>query len=194
MEIREAFFGPHLICLIACPECNERLEITLDIAQLRSLPSAESAAAPVQSHSLTAGDYEVQFRLPNSSDVLLIADLPDATRARHTLFERCVRKATRAGVPVAAADLPEEVVITVAGRMALIDPQADIQIALTCPTCAQQWLTAFDIVSYLSSEINSWAMRILREVHQLASAYGWREADILALSPMRRQFYLELIG
>jgi hypothetical protein len=33
---------------------------------------------------------------------------------------------------------------------------------------------------------------MLYDVHALASAYGWREADVLAMSPMRRQVYLEL--
>ena len=32
------------------------------------------------------------------------------------------------------------------------------------------------------------------EVHALASAYHWHERDILALSPVRRQAYLELLG
>jgi hypothetical protein len=35
---------------------------------------------------------------------------------------------------------------------------------------------------------------MVREVHRMASAYGWREADILAMSAFRRQRYLELIG
>jgi hypothetical protein len=78
--------------------------------------------------------------------------------------------------------------------MAEIDPQSDMQIALTCPACSQQWSAPFDIVSYLWIEINAWAVRLLHDIHRLATAYGWREADILALSPMRRQFYLELIG
>jgi hypothetical protein len=43
-------------------------------------------------------------------------------------------------------------------------------------------------------EIESMAGRLLRDVHALASAYGWHEKDILALSPVRRQFYLTLIG
>jgi hypothetical protein len=29
------------------------------------------------------------------------------------------------------------------------------------------------------------------EVHELASAYGWAERDILEMSPHRRHFYLE---
>jgi hypothetical protein len=53
---------------------------------------------------------------------------------------------------------------------------------------------AFDIASYFWDEINAWANRILREVHILASRYGWSERDILALSPWRRQFYLDMVN
>jgi hypothetical protein len=35
---------------------------------------------------------------------------------------------------------------------------------------------------------------LLTEVHRLAQAYGWREAEILALSEARRHAYLELVG
>jgi len=34
----------------------------------------------------------------------------------------------------------------------------------------------------------------LSDVHTLARAYGWRERDILTLSPTRRQFYLNMVG
>jgi hypothetical protein len=50
------------------------------------------------------------------------------------------------------------------------------------------------VVAYFWSEINAWAYRLLGEVHSLASAYGWREEDILAMSPWRRHVYLEMVG
>jgi hypothetical protein len=50
----------------------------------------------------------------------------------------------------------------------------------------------FDIEEYFWVEVAARAMRILREIHILARAYGWREADILAMSTRRRQAYLEL--
>ena len=78
--------------------------------------------------------------------------------------------------------------------MAQADPQADVQLALSCPVCGHKWQTAFDIVSFFWSEINAWAARILREVHILAWGYGWREADILALRPWRREVYLEMVS
>ena len=196
MEIHEALFGAQLICLTACPKCGERLEIALDLTQLRTNPESELAndLQGADTHALIKDGFEVHFRLPNSADLLLLASLSDANAGRIILFERCVQQASRAGIPVLASQLPAEMVDIIATRMAQIDPQADIQIALSCPACAEQWSTAFEILSYLWSEINTWAIRLLREVHQLARAYGWREADILALSPLRRQFYLELIG
>ena len=82
----------------------------------------------------------------------------------------------------------------VAEAMAQVDSQADVQLDLVCPSCGHQWQATFDIVSFFWSEINAWAYRVLHEVHTLASAYGWREADILALDPGRRQFYLQLVS
>jgi len=52
----------------------------------------------------------------------------------------------------------------------------------------------FDILTYLWSEIEDWAQRLLLEVHTLALAYGWSERDILAMSPRRRRLYLEMVG
>ena len=38
------------------------------------------------------------------------------------------------------------------------------------------------------------AQRLLMEVHLLARAYGWREADILGMSPARRNAYLQRVA
>ena len=65
-------------------------------------------------------------------------------------------------------------------------------INLSCPACAGAWSATFDIAGFLWKEIHAWAKTALRGVHVLARAYGWRESDVLALSPTRRQIYLEL--
>ena len=61
-----------------------------------------------------------------------------------------------------------------------------------CPKCGSRWHSTFDIVSYFWSELEVRAKRQLWEVHTLAAAYGWSEADILDMSPMRRQLYMEM--
>ena len=78
--------------------------------------------------------------------------------------------------------------------MADADPQADVRLAVTCPSCGTGWEVPFDAGSFLWSEVEAWARRTLLEVHQLAAAYGWSEAEVLALGPRRRQAYLELVG
>jgi hypothetical protein len=200
LALREVLFGPRLFSAAVCPACGERLEFDFDIADI---------CAPAPPHtrltgevSVAAGDYLVRCRLPASADLLAIADAGDASAARQMLLERCVLAIERAGAQGEAGEveaveltqLPPAVVESVVERMREADPQADTQLSLNCPACGHAWQQVFDIASYLWAELGDWARRTLREVHALASAYGWREADILAMSAQRRQWYLEMIG
>ncbi len=189
LALRGQVFGSRLSSVVGCPACGERLELTFDAADI----GGESLALPAEDLALTAGEYSVRFRLPDSLD-MAAAQGSDARAVRATLIERCVLEARRGDEPVAAGDLPAKVVSAVAHRMAEADPMADIQISLTCPACEHAWQATFDIVSYFWAELHAWAYRLLAEVHTLASAYGWREADILALSPWRRQYYLGMLS
>jgi hypothetical protein len=57
------------------------------------------------------------------------------------------------------------------------------------------WLVSrLHIASYLWGEIDDWARRVLRDIHVLASAYGWRESDILDMNARRRETYLQMLG
>lgn len=77
--------------------------------------------------------------------------------------------------------------------MGELDPQADMVLSFSCPHCAAESSHLFDIASVLVKEVNNWAQRMLRDIHTLATAYGWSEARILALGPMRRQAYLDMV-
>ena len=110
------------------------------------------------------------------------------------MLEACLLDARHEDEPFRPADLPEEVVTALSERMAQEDPYLNISLAVKCPACSHEWQMIFDIVTYFMSEINFWAIRMMREVHRLASAYGWSEVDILAMSAWRRQRYLEMIS
>jgi hypothetical protein len=105
---------------------------------------------------------------------------------------RCVIEARWNDEPVEASELPQEIAEAATRQMAASDPQADMRIALDCQACQHRWEEVFDIVSFFWIEIDAWARRLLREVHVLAAAYGWRESDVLTLSPARRQIYLAM--
>jgi hypothetical protein len=190
LTLREWTFGPQLLSLVTCHGCQERLELTLSLAQLRALPAAE----PGETLSLNVRGYAVCFRLPNSQDLVIISHQLDVATARQLLLERCLLAAHYDGQQQSAKQLPPQIVDAIVEHMAWADPQANIQLPLICPQCGHQWQAAFDIASFFWSEINAWAHRILREVHILASRYGWSERDILALSPWRRQFYLNMVN
>ena len=94
---------------------------------------------------------------------------------------------------IPAHELPDDLLAALADEMSARDPQAEVLLDLTCPACGSRWQALFDIAAFFWTELAAEAKRLLREVDALARAYGWREADILALSPQRRQAYLELV-
>lgn len=190
LTLRERMFGSQLVSQGVCPACGDRLELTFTVSDIRIAPEIEPA--PVL--AVKVKNYEVQFRLPTSLDLSAMASQQDLTMIRQQLLERCLLSAHHNGEVLSIGKLPAIVVDAVLEGMAQADPQADVQLALSCPACNHQWQVTFDVVSFFWSEIHAWARRLLQEVHTLASAYGWREADILAMSPQRRQLYLEMIG
>ncbi len=191
LTLREWTFGPQLACLAACPQCGEKLELAFTTANIRVWPVVETAAAPT--HTLAHDSYTIHFRLPNSLDATAVLSDHDANANQRLLFQGCLLEAYHEDERVTADALPDAVVEAVIAQMAEADPQADTQLALDCPACGHHWSAAFDIVTFFWAELNTWAYRALHEVHLLACAYGWREADILALSPWRRQLYLEMV-
>jgi hypothetical protein len=188
LSLREGIFGPRMSGHATCPACAQICECTFGVADIR-VPRGPLTEPFMIRH----GDCEVCFRLPNSEDLARLDEHADMASNRRRLFERCVVSARRGADAIPADALPAGIERVVAERMAEADPQADVQLALTCPHCGQCWQAPLDIVSFLWTELHAWACRLLREVHTLASAYGWREADIFALSPWRRQAYMELI-
>lgn len=109
------------------------------------------------------------------------------------LLRRCVLRAENRGKPCPVDDLPQDVYALLEEHMAETDPQGDVQLSIHCPGCDHHWSVLLDILAYFWSEIHLAARRLLRDIHVLASAYGWTESDILALSAARRQAYLEWV-
>ena len=195
LRLRAELFGSRLVSVVACPNCGSQLQLTFDAADLGAIPSlaAPGADADAELLTLTSPPYTLRYRLPNSTDVLAAGQSESVEAARWLLLRRCLQSAERNQAAVTPEELPAEVVDALAAQMARADPQADLQVDVSCPVCGKEWATTLDVAAYLWAEIDRWARRLLREVHALASAYGWREADILALSAARRQAYLELI-
>ena len=134
------------------------------------------------------GGRAITFRLPNSDDLAAIATL-DPVAARRALLVHCLDGSE----DINLAELSDETLALAGKRMGEADHQADVQLALACPQCRHEWSAPFDIATFFWSELKARAETLIREVHELAAAYGWPENEILNLSPARRAAYLEMV-
>jgi hypothetical protein len=188
LTLRAWCFGSRLESVAVCPACNEHLELAFNADDIRVAAPPEPPA-PLE---VSANGWQVRFRLPIAADLVALAE-GSGPASGATLFQHCVLAVTHNDAAQALDAVPAALLPAVAEAMAAADPQADVRLALHCPACGHGWLALFDILAFFWAEIEAWAARTLRDVHTLAQAYGWSEGAILALSPLRRQRYLELV-
>jgi hypothetical protein len=185
---RAATFGRHVRGLADCPACGQTTEFQLDAVDLAASDRAP-AAAPL---AIERDGYTVSFRVPDTRDLAAIAAGGTGDPAGE-LLQRCVLSAAHVGTSCDTGVLPAAVLTAVEEEMARADPYADLRLALDCPGCGHRWTMAFDVASFFWRELEGRAMSLIRDVHELALAYGWCERDILEMSVARRALYLEMV-
>jgi T4 bacteriophage base plate protein len=194
LRLRQQMLGDDMESFAQCPHCGESVEFTLKTTALRVM---EPSIEPLASQTLTVADYNLTFTLPNSQDLAAVVHCETLQTAQSMLTQRCIQHMSREGVAIAPESIPEEIwqdlEQQMTQQMAAIDPQAEILLDLSCPACQSNWQVLFDIVAFFWAELNVQAQQIMQDVHTLARSYGWRESDILAMSPTRRQHYLGLV-
>jgi hypothetical protein len=179
LALRNTMFGNLLDGYAACPACGSMMEFSLDGAALLGALSVPADHAPLRLE-------DRQWRLPSSRDQAMILDAPDAETAVMRLLGHCCLDGSPSLTPALIRELE--------ARMEALDPAADIRLGMRCTDCAHAWDAALDVGACFWDELGGLARQLLESVHGLASAYGWREGEILALSPARRAAYLSMIG
>jgi hypothetical protein len=190
LGLRERIFGPRLSIVTSCPSCDEALELEVPVADI-TMSEGRPNRSPM---TLSRGDYRVTFRLPSAGDLAVMGAAGPDDGAERRLLERCIVEAGESGAARTAAELPDTLLEAVAAGMASADPQAEVELSLECPACGDAFSSPLDIVSFLWHEIEAHVAGTLRQVALLASAFGWSEREILAMSPSRRACYMELAG
>jgi len=201
LMLREQTFGSKLECVATCFHCREQLEFafsTQDIcvidlpAMLTQQPSPSDDYIQAQ-YTFDFQGIAFHFRLPNSLDLADVTKRGQAHRFKLDLAQRCLLSVHRNEQALSVEEIEQDAIAAFGNHLAQADPQAEILLDLNCPACQQEWQMRFEIVSYFWTEISSYAKRLLMDVHQLAKAYGWGEKEILMMSKLRRQYYLELV-
>lgn len=182
LELHCAAFGPGLRGVVSCPNCGEKLEVSLDC---RVLAGGDGGLPGDGARTVNYGGHA--FRLPSTRDLASVARETDPGAAALRLVEAC-----RVG-DGARRDWSEGELDLIGEQMSGADPLAEIRIAVRCPECGHKGEEDLDIVTFLWAEIDARVRRLLSDIHQLASAYGWAESEILSLSESRRALYLEML-
>ncbi len=189
-------FGETLKCVLRCVACDERMTLAPRVGDLLLSPYD----APRPTHELAiddpAGAHRVAFRLPVAADLDAVAAMAgsDVDQAASELLARCVRGVTRDGEVIDSGALPASVRDALTREMLRLDPQAQVELGVSCPACEHGFDVLLDAASFLLRELDEDAAHLLREIHVLASYYGWSESDILAIPAGRRARYIALIA
>ncbi|NES30301.1 hypothetical protein GCE86_07650 [Micromonospora terminaliae] len=170
-------FGDPVDAVLTCG-CGEVLDVALPLDPVAGLPAGDAGA-------VAGGTLRV--RAPTARDLLAAGRSGDPLG---TLLARCVRDAD--GRPVAPGELTADqrrAVDTAAEELA---GAAAVVLRTRCPGCGDGVVATLDVAELLWERVVRRAPAVLAEVAALAAAYGWAEADILALPAGRRRVYLAL--
>lgn len=167
-----------------CPSCGDECEFTADSVALAEELEGLGAAEAV---TLDWAGRSVKVRAPTAQDLQEIAHDADVRGAVRALLARCLSG------ELDLAQLDDGDIDELGRQIEALDPGAVFGFDLACPACGHAWLAAVDIAEALWSELRVAAERSLIEVDTLARAYGWTEAEVMRLSPVRRAAYLQLV-
>lgn len=160
--------------------CAQTFEFELP---LQGLPCADTEDGTI---AVQLGPQRhARLRLPCGDDLRLWHAAQPATRAE------AVR--TLCASLLVEGELDDGDETTVDAAIAAHNPLVDFSVACTCPACAAPAEVAVDLEGLALRRLGRAQRELLREIHVLASHYGWREADVLALPAARRAHYRVLI-
>ncbi len=156
-----------------CPECG-----TLHEADVALAPLLEARdAAPAH---LTVAGHSTALHPPSSRDLAeaIARGNPGALALRCCDLE--------------AAPCDPATARAIEAALEEAFPLLNIRIAMQCDACSAEFARRLDPVPLLWALVTAKAKAALASVDCLARAYGWSEAEIFALSPLRRRRYCEM--
>jgi len=162
------------------PGCGARLEIDLPLAPLAVAPPPSPTIAVARDE----GD-PLELRRPTGDDLRAWRTLRPGSREQAVMAMLACLSVS--GEPRAEDAAPA------AEALAEADPLVAFTVVCACPTCGHEAEYEIDLEGLALQRLAAHQRALLRDVHTLASRYGWSEAQILALTPGRRARYRELI-
>jgi hypothetical protein len=187
LELRAMTLGRRMEGFAVCPECRAQLEFSLDALEL----AKGLRAQPVNAVAEFAG---YKMRPANTLDLLASSEAENEEQARSILLARTLEGKPPEFSNAWLESQTDSAAAELMDRFEELNAAAEIRVQLQCAACRNRSLMDMDVAKFLLREIAGAARRLMTEIHELATAYGWSERSIAAMSGARRAAYLEMIS
>jgi hypothetical protein len=182
LAIARASVGEVLPALARCldRECAGQIELELGLRQFERVAPADFAWSAPDGHT-------VRCRLPTPVDLQAWwreGDGEEGWLARRLLLQVDGR------VPAPEWPLPDAWLAPMSQALQDVDPLTALTLEVPCPFCGRATPVAIDLETLLLDALRRRQHAVLEEVHRLARAYHWSEAQIVAMPAWRRRRYL----
>lgn len=166
---------------VTCTHCHTLFDAQ---AELRHAPRGNAGAGyPVIEVETGLGPR--RFEAPNGRHEELLARMPGTPGVREMLALCGLSTTARED----ATRFSDRDIAEIADHIDAICPDVADELTLTCPSCGAATQARLDPLTFAFPRQRT----VLREVHEIARTYHWREAEILALPAERRHAYAQMI-
>jgi len=177
-------YGDRVEGAVECAACGAPFDLAFTLADLASRIESDGktalAAGPDAEGTWSLPDGR-RFRLPTAEDRMAVFGMEPA-EAADALASRCL-----------LAGDPNDDRESLEAAMREAGPVMDVDLEATCAECGAGQGVRFDIRDHLLGALAAEKPWLAREVHAIATAYGWRLEEILGLPRDERRRYVRLI-
>lgn len=177
--------------MLRCPhdDCRQPFETSLPLAELTDAAPGEATEPDIIPFPLD-GEQRLALRRPTGRDqsAWQVETYPSAEAATEAIIRSLLLP------PHAATPLAPEQLTRLAATMEEADPLVALRAATTCPECGRAVDLPVDLELTALQTLAALRRSLLREIHTLATRYGWSEEAILAIPTARRAEYRRLIA
>lgn len=170
-----------------CGVCGERFDFAVSHGDLPVKEAGEGYPFAYVGTSIG----HCRFRVPTGTDQEAVAAVEDEADAVRALVTRCFAGFSDGdGGEAGPERFTDQDVERIEAALEAVAPEAATVVQSVCPDCGAVQLIEVDPYTALSVQPLE---ELYQEIHLIASAYHWSEAEILALPLGRRRRYLQLI-